>query len=158
MSMHDLTESLGRTWESVSQGWKHLISRAGNALTHFGKSGQKEDNIPVRSPRWGLLSVDLFDDADKLVVKLEVPGLSAADFDISVVDNILSISGEKHFERQESKGEYRLLECAYGRFTRSIPLGYEVDENSARATYEQGVLKVELEKQAHQRRRHIKVS
>jgi HSP20 family protein len=160
MKINDLTNSLNRTWESISHGWNQLINRAGNALTHFRRGDEQDRNntIPVQSPHWGLLNADVFDDANKLVVKLEVPGLTAEDIDISVVDNVLLIGGEKRFEREETKGDYRLLECAYGSFSRSIPLGYDVDADTAKATYDKGVLKITLEKKPHQRRRKIEVS
>jgi HSP20 family protein len=160
LRMNDLANSLSHTWESVSHGWNNLINNAGQALTHFGVGGDKENeaNIPAQSPRWGLMSADVFDDTNKLVIKLEVPGLDGDDFDISVIDNVLSISGEKRFQREETKGDYRLLECAYGQFSRSIPLGYEVDADSAKAVYDKGILKVELEKKPHQKRRQIPVN
>ncbi len=157
-NMNELGESLNRSWESISQGWNHLINRAGNALTHFtGSDQQKNDLIPVQSPHWGLMSAEVFDDADKVVVRLEVPGLSAEDFDISVVDNVLNISGEKRFEREQSEGQYHVLERAYGKFSRSIPLNYEVDAESAKADYKGGVLRLELNKKPEQRRRRIEV-
>lgn len=158
MKIHELADGLNRTWESISQGWNHLINSAGNALTHFrsGDDQESDNTIPVQSPRWGLLNADVFDDANRLVIKLEAPGLAADDIEINVVDNVLVISGEKRFEREETKGDYRLLECAYGRFSRSIPLGYDVDADTA--TYDKGVLKVTLQKKPHQRRRKIKVS
>tara|TARA_R110002111_G_C6006607_1_gene374035 strand:+ start:6240 stop:6719 length:480 start_codon:yes stop_codon:yes gene_type:complete len=158
LKMNDLTNSLSRTWESVSQGWHHLISRAENALTHFRSDTENDKDIPAQSPRWGLINADVFDDTDKIVVKLEAPGLDTDDFDISVVDNILTISGEKRFQNEQTKGEYRVLECAYGRFTRSIPLAYDVDAENAKASYDKGILKVELNKQPHQRRLQIKVN
>ncbi len=159
MRMSDLSNRLNRTWESLSEGWSHLMNRAGNALTHFrpGKSAE-EKSLPAGTPSWGLLSANVFDDADKIVVELEAPGLNADDFDVNVVENVLIVSGEKHFEKEETKGDYRLLERAYGQFSRSIPLGYEVDADSAKATYKKGVLRVELNKRPDQRRRHIKVA
>lgn len=157
LNMNDLTAGLNRTWENLSHGWQHLIHRAGNALTHFTVTDDEADHSPLQSPHWGLMSAEVFDDADRVVVSLEVPGLSAQDFDVSVVDNVLMIRGEKRFEREQSKGEYHLLERAYGQFTRSIPLGYEVQAESAKATYRHGVLRLELHKKAQQRRRQIQV-
>lgn len=159
LNMNELTNSLSRTWDSVSQGWHHLISRAENALTRFrSDNAGKSENIPAQSPRWGLLSADVFDDADKVIVRLEVPGLERDDIDISVVDNVLTINGEKRFQREQTKGAYRVLECAYGRFSRSFPIGYEIDTDSAKASYDQGILKVELHKLSHQKRRHITIN
>lgn len=156
-SINDLTDSVSRTWESLSQGWRHLINRAEKALTRFGSDDQQNSNIPVQSPRWGLINADVYDDAEKVIVKLEVPGLEVKDLDISLIDNMITVTGEKRFQREETKGQYRVLECAYGRFSRSIPLGYEVDADTAIATYDKGILKVELKKQPHQKRIHIKI-
>jgi HSP20 family protein len=157
--INELTNSLSRTWETVSQGWNHLMSNASNALTRFVASEDKQnaDNVPASSPQWGLMSADMYDDATKVVVKLEAPGLVNDDFDINITDNILTISGEKRFQQEKTKGNYRILECAYGRFSRSIPLGYEVDAETAKASYDRGVLKIELDKKPHQRRRKIEI-
>ena len=100
----------------------------------------------------------MFDDENKVVVKIEAPGLANDDFDINIIDNVLTITGEKRFQREQTKGEYRMLECAYGRFTRSIPLEYEVDADTAKASYDKGILKIELDKKPHQRRRQIRVN
>ncbi len=74
----------------------------------------------------------------------------------SIIPNL--ISGEKRFEREETKGSYHLLERAYGHFTRSIPLNYEVDAESANASYKNGVLRLTLDKKPEQRRRQIHVN
>ena len=157
--MNELSNGLSRTWDSVSRGWNHLINNAGNALTQFFSSDDREkaDNVPASSPHWGLTSVDMYDDADKVVVKLEVPGLANDDFDINIIDNILTISGEKQFQQEKTQGNYRILECAYGRFSRSIPLEYEVVADTAKASYDRGILKIELDKKPHQRRRKIEI-
>lgn len=157
-SMSNLGESLNRGWESLSHGWHQLINRAGNALTHFGRHDDERDIAPINSPSWGLMSAEVFDDADKVVIRLEIPGLSADDFNVSVIDNVVQISGEKRFEREQSKGEYYMLERAYGHFSRSIPLQHEVDADSADASYKNGVLRLELAKKPDQRRRRIEVN
>ncbi len=157
--INDLSHSLSRTWETVSQGWNHLIHNASNALTQFVASDNQEkaDQVPASSPRWGLINADLYDEADKVIVRLEVPGLNNNDFDINIVDNILTISGEKQFQQEKTKGNYRILECAYGRFSRSIPLEYDVNADTAKASYDKGILKIELEKKPQQRRRKIEI-
>ena len=157
MKMHELTEGLSRTWESVTDGWNHLVHRAGNALTHFS-SDHNQDMPAVSGASWGLLSADVYDDANRITVRVEAPGLDADDFDINVVNNVLVISGEKRYEHNETAGEYTIMERAYGHFSRSIPLGYEVEPDSASAHYKKGVLQVTLEKKPEQRRRHITVN
>ena len=154
----NLGEGLSHTWESVSHGWNQLMNRASHALTHFSSKSDEQDLAVLKSPSWGLMSGEVFDDDDKVVVRLEVPGMNADDFDVSVVENVLMISGEKRFERENSDGNYRILERAYGHFSRSIPLGYEVEADSADATYKNGVLRLELKKKPEQRRRQITVN
>jgi len=158
-NIENLSNSLSRTWDSISQGWNHLINNASNALTRFISSDDKEkaDNVPSSSPKWGLISADLYDSSDRVVVTVEAPGLTNDDFDISIINNVLTVSGEKQFQRETTKGEYRILECAYGHFSRSIPLEYEVDSNTAKASYDKGILKIELDKKPHQRRRKIEI-
>jgi len=159
LKINDLNNSLSRTWETVSQGWNHLINNTSNALTQFMSNDDKKktDNVPVSSPRWGLISADLYDDDNKVVVKLEVPGLANDDFDINIIDNILTISGEKQFQQEKTQGNYRILECAYGRFSRSIPLEYDVKADTAKASYDRGILKIELDKKTQQRKRKIEI-
>jgi len=157
-NMNNISNSLNRTWESVSQGWNQLINRASSALTHFSSKNDEKDLAVLKSPRWGLMSAEVFDDDDTVVVRLEVPGLNAEDFDVSVVENVLMISGEKRFQREKTEGHYHVLERAYGHFSRSIPLGYEVDADSAEASYKNGVLRLELKKKPEQRRRQILVN
>jgi len=156
--MSNIGEGLSRTWESVSHGWNQLMNRASNALTHFSNQHDERDQAVLKSPSWGLMSAEVFDDDDKVVVRLEVPGMNADDFDVTVVDNVLIINGEKRFEREKSEGNYRVLERAYGHFSRSIPLGYEVEADSADATYKHGVLRLALKKKPEQRRRQITVN
>jgi len=155
----NLTNSLSRTWDTVSQGWNHLINNVSNALTRYVSSDDREkaDNVPVSSPKWGLISADLYDASDKVVVTVEAPGLANDDFNISIANNILTISGEKQFQKETTKGEYRILECAYGHFSRSIPLEYEVDSNTAKASYDKGILKVEMKKNPNQCKRKIEI-
>ncbi len=156
INLDNVSKTFNRTWESVSQGWNHLVHRASNALTLF--HSKEDDNSPAGVTRWGLLSADIFDDNDKVVVTLEAPGMVENDFDISIIENVLYIKGEKHFEREESKGDYTVKERAYGHFERVLPLGYEVDPDSARASYKNGVLRIEVNKSEKHKRRQIQVS
>jgi len=156
ISLDNVSRTFDRTWDSVSSGWSHLVNRASNALTRFHGKDVDEDVAGVT--RWGLLSADVFDDDDKVVVSIEVPGMSEDDFDISVIENVLYVKGEKHFSKEEKKGDYTVKERAYGRFERVLPLGYDVDPERAKASYKKGVLHIEVGKSEQHKRRKIKVS
>ena len=111
----------------------------------------------MRSTQWGMLASEVFDDDDRVVVRLEAPGMEKQDFDLQVVDDYLLVRGEKQHAQESSEGGYHITECAYGSFERAIPLPDEVDSDSARATYKRGVLRVELPKAIQEHRRRVKV-
>jgi len=158
--IRNLTEGLEKTWHSIAAGWDQLVHRASNALTHFGgdKSEGENDQNLARQSGWGLLSADVYDEEDKLTVKLEAPGMTADNFDINITNSTLIVSGEKCIERNRTSGEYRIMERVYGRFSRAIPLDYEVDVDSASASYKHGVLTISVEKKPDQHKRRITVN
>jgi HSP20 family protein len=104
-----------------------------------------------------MVGSDVFEDDRRIVVRLEAPGLAKEDFDIRVVGDTLIVRGEKRFERESDDGQWRVLECAYGRFSRSVPLPAPVDGDAARAAYRHGVLRVELPKRNAGHRRHLSI-
>jgi HSP20 family protein len=164
-TIHQLREGLNDAWDTLVDGWQRLYRRAASAITRFspGEKGESRDtaaggqDIAVRSVGWGVLAAEVFDDDDTVVVRLEAPGMEKKDFDLQVLDNYLVVRGEKQVEREHTRGHYHVTECAYGSFERAIPLPEEVDSGRARATYSQGVLRVELPKAEFRRRRTIKV-
>ncbi len=156
-TLEELRSGLGRVWNSVAEGWRQIMARASGALTRFrpGRRQDEETAVPVGRESWGLLTADVFEEGDKLVVRLEAPGMEADDFDITVLDNMLVVRGEKRYESQRQEKGYHIAECAYGVFERAIPLPLEVDGDQARAKYRRGVLRVELPKHSRGRRIHI---
>ena len=153
--LNEVSKTFNHTWNSITNGWNHLVHRASNALTRFHRSDKDEDSAD--STQWGLLSADVYDDADKIIVNIESPGMEEGDFDISIVDNVLYVRGQKHFAREKTEGGYTVKERAYGRFERVLPLSYQVDPDEAKASYKQGVLRIELDKSEHHKRRKVKV-
>ena len=150
-STEPLRDGLHNAWDSLAEGWSHLRQRAGQALTRFtrdtrGEVITAEDNLADRSTRWSLLAAEVTEHDNELMVKLEVPGMDAGDFDIEVVGNDLRVSGEKQVERRGKVGRYHVTERAYGRFQRVIPLPVEIDDSAAKADYRRGVLTVTLVK------------
>lgn len=154
MKLEDLKESVGSLWENVSEGGRHLWASAAGALTRF-KPGEKtnlpastevDDDSYLATHGWALLGGDVFEDENRLVVRLEVPGMEKEDMSIEVLDDALVVSGEKRFERQATEGRWRVMQCAYGSFRRTVPLPVAVKAGEARASYKNGVLRVDLPK------------
>ena len=153
-TLTQLRQGLGQVWDTVIEGWNKLTSRATNAVTRFSlpaKAGKKDNALALaegdrRSIGWGLLAAEVFDSRNKIIVRIEAPGMKKSDFDIEVQDDILIIRGEKKIERESDKGRYHVVECAYGSFERALALPAPVNPDKARAKYRRGVLKIELPK------------
>ena len=164
-TLEELRENLGRTWQNITEGWRHLYEQASGALTRFTPIRRDDrelsDKLSVLSyntARWGFMPAEVSDDDKYVIVKLEAPGMESEDFDIEVESDVLIVRGEKKIQREESKGEYHLLERAYGRFERAIPLPAEVDYSRASATYKRGILRVKLPRTGNKLRKRIEVN
>ncbi len=154
MILNDLKQGFTSLWDTMAEGWQRLRQSAAGALIRFvpadpaslpGK-GEVDDDFYLPSQGWALLGGDVFEDERRLVVLIDVPGMKKEEFKIVVLDDTLVVSGEKRFEREANEGRYRVLQCAYGSFRRAVPLPTRVLPDQAKATYVDGVLKVELPK------------
>lgn len=160
----NIGRELGRTWENLSEGWRELLSRSSNALTHFSRNNNTSNDAQAEStalatfPRWGLLAGEVEETDKEIVVRVEVPGMDKEDCRITIEGNLLCLSGEKHFERETSDSTYHVMERAYGSFERTIPLPRNVDTERAEASYKNGVLCIRLPKVAGENGKTITVS
>ncbi len=159
-TLQQIKSGVSQAWENLMEGWQQLYRRAAHALTRFTK-GQADEaeqrELSLRSTGWGVLPAEVFEDDGEITVRMEAPGMEGADFDIQVVDNYLVVSGIKKVTREEHKGRYHLVERAYGRFERAIPLPEEVVAEEASARYRRGVLEVRLPKASARKVRKIEV-
>jgi HSP20 family protein len=163
-TLQQIRQDVTNAWDRMVDGWGQLYRRAAGALTRFTPGAHKRDSdeaarqaMTSRSSGWGLLAAEVFDDDDRVVVRLEAPGLDKGDFDLQVVDDYLVVRGEKRVASERTDGRYHIRECAFGRFERAIALPDEVDTAKAVAEYKKGVLRVELPK-SHTNRRTIRVN
>ncbi len=91
-------------------------------------------------------TVDVEEDEKSIHVRAEIPGIDEKDLNVTLEDNVLTISGEKKEERKEENKRYVLAERRFGSFKRSITLPDEVKADSAKATFKNGVLTIDFEK------------
>jgi HSP20 family protein len=103
-------------------------------------------------------AVDIYEDEHSIQLKLEVPGIEEKDLDVRVENNVLTVSGERKFEKEEKEENFRRVERRYGSFTRSFTLPNKVNSEDVSANYENGVLKIKLGKRAEAKPKQIKVS
>lgn len=165
-TLQQFREGLGEAWGTLLEGWQKLYRHAAGAITRFTPGNQTRSDsdvqearaIALRSTGWGVLASEVFDDDDRIVVRLEAPGMQKDDFDLHIMKDYLVVSGRKQMEQERTEGHYHVVECAYGSFERAIPLPDEVDIDKASASYRRGILRVEVPKSTHRRRKRIKVN
>src|SRR5215469_15756077 len=92
--------------------------------------------------------VDIYEDEHSIQLKLEVPGIDQKDLDVKVENNVLTIRGERKFEKEEKEENFRRVERRYGSFSRSFTLPNTVNAEDVSADYTNGVLKIRLGKRA----------
>jgi len=102
-------------------------------------------------------SVDIYENKDQIVLEAELPGMKREDFDISVENNVITLRGERQFEKKDESDNYHRVERAYGSFTRSFTLPNTVSTEGATADYRNGVLRVTLPKREETKARRIEI-
>jgi HSP20 family protein len=128
-----------------------------NALpARLGFLGRDWDTPPATAT-WNP-SVDIFENDNDVVIKAEVPGMNAKDFDVRLENNVLTIKGERHFEKETKEENYHRIEREYGNFTRSFALPTAVNGDKVTAEYKDGVLKIVLPKMEETKTKPIRVA
>ena len=118
----------------------------------FGRASQ-EQNLTTWSP-----AVDIYEGQNELVVKAELPEVKPDELDIRVENNILTIRGERKFEKKVDEKNYLRVERAYGSFARSFSLANTVNTEAIKAEYRDGVLTLSIPKREEAKPKQIKVN
>src|SRR5688572_15846434 len=110
----------------------------------------------MQSSAWNP-AVDVLEENEKIVVKVEAPGVNEKDLRITFEDGLLTVTGERQFERRDDRSYHR-IERAYGSFTRTFTLPRTVEAASINASYRNGVLEVEIPKKEESKPRQIQIN
>jgi HSP20 family protein len=103
-------------------------------------------------------AVDIHETENELVMQADLPDVEEKEIDIHVENNMLTITGERKFEDEKNERNYLRVERSYGSFSRSFTLPNVVDTDKIRATYKNGVLRVELPKKAESKPKQVKIN
>jgi HSP20 family protein len=117
----------------------------------FDRSSQ-EGSLTTWAP-----AVDIFETEHALVVKADLPDVKPEDLDIRVENNILTIRGERKFEKKVTEDKYLRVERSYGSFSRSFSLANTVNTEAIKADYKDGVLTLSIPKREEAKPKQIKV-
>lgn len=103
-------------------------------------------------------NVDIYEDENRLIVEAELPGMDREDFEVLVENNVLTLKGERKFEKKTEGDNYHRVERAYGSFTRQFTLPQTITAEGATADFENGVLRVALPKREETKARKIEIT
>jgi len=115
--------------------------------------GERKGSLVRWTPR-----ADVKEDEKAFHLKADLPGMRKEDIAISIEHNQLVISGERSFSKEEKKEDYHFVERSYGRFYRAFTLPGSVDAEAIKATYENGVLEVELPKKEEVKPKKVSIN
>jgi len=103
-------------------------------------------------------SLNLTENQEEIVAKLEIPGMKEDDIDITLTDNVLHVKGEKKEDFSKDSDKLHFVGRSYGKFEQNIPLNVEIDEDRVEASSENGVLTIRLPKRAPEKEKVRKIS
>jgi HSP20 family protein len=139
-------------WEPF-RGATILQEQFGRLFSDAFERSAEENNLTAWAP-----AVDIFETEHELVVKADLPDIDPKDLDIRVENNILTIRGERKFEKKVDENNYLRVERAYGSFARSFTLANTVNPDAIKADYQNGVLTLTIPKREEAKPKQIKVS
>ena len=137
-------------WEPFRGSHDTQLNRLFNDF--FGRASQ-EQNLTTWAP-----SVDIYEGEHELVVKADLPDIKPEELDIRVENNILTIRGERKFEKKVDEKNYLRVERSYGSFARSFSLANTVNTEAIKADYKDGVLTLSIPKREEAKPKQIKVN
>lgn len=121
--------------------------------TISGSSRREEDALAAT---W-TPPVDILERKDRIVLSAELPGFTEDQIRLHFEDGVLTLDGERRFEREVDDSRYHCVERSYGRFARSFRLPANVDEEAISASFQNGLLVVELPKRLEARPKSIRI-
>jgi HSP20 family protein len=125
----------------------------------FDITGKPSSNRRRRWEEGGIWSpaTDLIDKKDKLVARIELPGVEKKDVKVSLSENNLTVQGEIEKDKETKKEDYYCCERAYGTYSRTISLPAEIDQDKIKANFKNGILEITMPKKAEKKPREITI-
>ncbi len=132
-----------------------LQDRMNRLFEDAGSTWHTEE--PAATTSWSP-AVDILETASEIMVKAELPGLERKDITLNLENNVLTLKGERKFEKETKEENFHRIERSYGHFSRSFSIPATVDEEKINADYRDGVLKIVLPKKEQVKPKQIRIS
>ncbi len=114
-----------------------------NFLSDFPARGNLTS---LRGSAFTTPNIDISESDKEISISAELPGLDEKDFEVTLVDDVLTLKGEKKYEHEEKDGDRHYTERSYGSFSRSVRLPFSAAESDVNAEFEKGILKISIQK------------
>ena len=102
--------------------------------------------------------MDIYETENEIQVQAELPGVERKDISLNLEKNVLTLKGERRFEKETKQENYHRIERAYGGFSRSFSIPAIVDDDKIRAEYKDGILKIALPKKEQVKPKQIAIA
>lgn len=136
--------SLWPAWSKLANRAASALARLWPALAPTGRRGPLSAVPRLRG--WAFTTAHIFDGPSKVVVRVEAPGMRREDLRIELNGHVLTVWGEKRAHQAGAVGRWHIARYAYGPLRRDLPLAAAVDACNSKASYRDGVLRIELPK------------
>jgi len=143
-------------FRSPLEGVAVLQNRLNSIFNDFASSNGELQNEDLSAGNF-IPPVDVYEDANRLVLKMEVPGIPQEDLQIHLENQTLTVKGERKFGKDEKEENFHRIERRYGSFVRSFTLPATIETDSAQANFENGVLSIALQKKEAAKPKQLKI-
>src|SRR5207302_9790649 len=141
-------------WEPLRE-MEEFQNRLSTLFGRPQRRGNGREEITL--PEWTPLA-DITEDEKEYLIKAELPEMKKEDVKVTVENGVLTISGEREFEKEEKKRKYHRVERGYGSFVRTFALPEDADADRVKAQFKQGILEVHLPKNEKAKPKQIEVN
>ncbi len=135
--LNSLQERMNRLFEDANRGWRA--------------------DEPSATTSWSP-AVDIYETESEIIVQAEVPGMVRKDIELTLENNVLTLKGERRFEKEGKDENYHRIERSYGSFSRAFSIPVMVDDKRIQADYKEGVLAIILPKKEKARAKQINIT
>ncbi|HLQ76085.1 MAG TPA: Hsp20/alpha crystallin family protein [Terriglobia bacterium] len=132
-----------------------LQERMNRVFEDVAGRGWKTDE-PSATTSWSP-AVDIYETDNEITVQAELPGVDRKDIALQLENNVLTLKGERRFEKETNQENYHRIERSYGGFSRAFTIPTSVDDDKIRADYKDGILKIALPKKEQVKAKQIKI-
>lgn len=138
--------------------WNPLFADLAGTRDHLNRlfGGLLETEGVTTTGQWAPV-VDIIEHEHAITIKAELPGIDPKDVSVTIDNNVLTLRGERHREKEVKNGNYHRMERTYGTFARCFALPASLDVENVKADFANGLLTIAFPKKESAKTRTVEV-